>query len=163
MAQNVIGFNKKVTGSIVRINNATQYAVGDVVNGSNLIVPITFTSSRIADSHGWIVGGRCVSSHSGTTQPNFDLLLFSSSSGLQADNAAFNPGFGYMKDYLGRVRFQTWTSLTSEMFSDGFVETAINYIPVTGSKEIYGVPIAQNTYTPASEEEIQFSLDVEQY
>lgn len=163
MATFSIGANKKPQATITRINNTTQYAVGDVINGSNLTTPLNFTISREPDKPGWIVGGRCVTNGSVSTQPNIDLLLFDTSSGIAGDNSAFDPGSLFLDHYIGRIKFNSWNTLPNGAFSDASVETSVQFTPETGSQIIYGVPLAQNTYTPISAERLTFSLDVEQY
>lgn len=163
MVEVIVGQNIKSTGSIIRINNTTQYAVGDVINGSNLTTPIQFTVATAPGRSGWIIGGQAFTDKSGTTLPDIDMYLFRSTFTIPADNANVAFSTAQMKDYIGKVKFETWNSTGSHAQSDAEIINPIKFASEIGSKFIYGIPVAQNTYTPASAEELHFALDVEQY
>ncbi|KKS77124.1 MAG: hypothetical protein UV51_C0010G0029 [Candidatus Woesebacteria bacterium GW2011_GWC1_42_9] len=159
-----VGANASVAANITRATNTTQYAINDVMNGTDVTSMLAFAIASAADKGGWIVGGQMVSSNGGVaTPPNVDLLLFSSNFTIAADNAAFAPTFAQLQTYLGKIRFSTWVDRGAMGESDGSTESAFKFTPAAGTSTIYGVLVLQNTYTPASAETLQISINAEQY
>lgn len=157
------GVNTSSTVAITRAANTTQYAINDVMNNGADTTPLAFTLARANDLRGWVVGGLCVSGSNQATLPNIDLLLFSSTFTIAADNAAFAPTYAQMQTYLGKIRFSTWVARGVRSDSDGSVEQPFVFIPASGTQIVYGVPVMQNTYTPVSVENLQFSVNAERY
>ena len=160
----ISGSNVSRAVSITRAANATLYTINDVMNNGTDTTPLAFTTlARANDLRGWIVGGVCVSSAASATLPNIDLLLFSSTFTIVADNLAFAPTYAQMQTYLGKIRFSTWVSRGVRSDSDGSVEQPFIFVPAAGTRIVYGVPVMQNGYTPVSGETLQFSVNVDQY
>lgn len=159
----ITGANAGPSVTIVRAANTTTYAVNDVMNNGTDTTPLAFTVARANNLTGWIVGGNCVSNANQATLPNIDLLLYSSTFTIAGDNLAYAPTFAQEQTYLGKIRFSTWVARGVRSESDGAVETAFRFVPASGTQIIYGVPVMQNAYVPISSENLQFTIDAEQY
>lgn len=160
----MIGANASPSVSITRPANVTQYAVNDVMNNTTDTVPLIFSVASANNKRGWVIGGTVISSNGAAgTLPQIDLLLFSSTFTIAADNAAFAPTYAQMQTLLGRLRFNQFVNRGGISASPGSVETVFPFVPASGTTNIYGVALLQNTYTPASAETLQFVIFVEQY
>ena len=158
------GLNISSSVTITLGTTPTAYAINDVMNNGTNTTPLAFTLANANNLRGWCVGGVCVASTSPATLPNIDLLLFSSTFTIAADNAAFAPTFAQAQTYLGKIRFSTWVDRGATMAeSDGSIEQSFILIPATNTRIIYGVPVMQNAYTPGSSEQFQYTVFAEQY
>jgi len=142
--------------------DTTLYTIGDVVNANGVTIPVAFTAARANDTTGWVIGGKATSSAVGATLPQIDLLLFDATFAIAADNAVFAPSDAEILNYIGKVTFNSFTGYsTTASACDGTVKTPISFVPASGTRLIYGVPVILNGYTPVSGEIFSFSLDLE--
>ena len=159
----IIGSNVSVGVNITRPSNTTTYTINDVVNDSGT-TPLLFTNvGRATDIGGWVVSGMATSDAAQATLPNIDLMLFSSTFTIAADNAAFAPTNAQMATYLGKIRFSTWVNRGVRAESDGALENAFVFTPGSGTRDIHAVAVIQNAYVPVSAEIFRFTVNVEQY
>lgn len=159
-----VGSNLIVSVAITRPSNTTQYAVNDVMNNTTDTVPLIFSVALANNGIGWVVSANAITSNGAAgTLPQFDILLFSSTFTIAADNAAFAPTYAQMQTLLGRIRFNQFTNRGGIGSSPGSFETSFPFAAAAGTTNIYGVILLQNTYTPASAETLQFTIGVEQY
>ncbi len=182
---NTGGFTSRVTATMSRPADATQYAVGDIIANSgtaNLVVPISFTVARIEAGSGRITGCRCVvAAASGTiVLPAFDLLLFRpeanipfAAAGYPADNAVLNVTAAAMREQTAIMSFAStgWRNQAGGNTAAGdHVYQAVSllsrpYAPfkLTSGQAIVGLLQAQNTWNPgAVVNTFDFALDVDQ-
>ena len=160
----IVGGNLNVAVAITRAANTTQYAVNDVMNNSTDTIPLIYTVSRSLNKGGWVVSGKGISSNGAAgTLPSIDLLLFSSTFTIAADNAAFAPTYAQMQTLLGKITFPSWVNRGGISEADGNLTTPFIFSPASNTMIIYGVLLLQNTYTPASSETLQFLIGFEKY
>lgn len=184
----VSGSTPRVTATLTRAADATQYGIGDIIANSTTaasVVPITFTVARISGGSGRITGCRCtVEAASGTiVLPAFDLLLFRPETGIPfaaagypADNAVLNVSAAAMRDLVAVMSFSSsaWRNqaggLTaagpaiyqSVLLSSGRPFAPFNLASIP-STTVLGILQAQNTWNPgAVVQTIHFALDVDQ-
>jgi hypothetical protein len=98
---------KKISASVTRPNDTTQYAANDVwANGTP--AALSFTNVVNAnDGSNKIVKAMLVDSASQATKGQFDLWLFHTAPALDADNAAFTPTDAELANVVGILRFDT--------------------------------------------------------
>jgi hypothetical protein len=182
------GFTPRVTATLTRPSDATQYAIGDLIGNSgtaNLVVPISFTVARAAGGSGRITGARCVVAAASATivLPAFDLLLFRPESGIPfaaagypADNAALNVSAAAMAEKVGIMAFSAtgWrnqaggaTAAGPAVYQSVVLSSGRPYAPFNlascGGSVVLGLLQAQNTWNPgAVVQTISLALDVDQ-
>lgn len=152
-------FQKTAPVTITRPADTTAYAAGDVINGngSTSMIPITLNARE--DQNCWIVGGQCIDSVSQSSLA-FDVLFFSSSFTIAADNSAFAPSDSNLSDYyLGRVSFSTFVAYSVNSVADGVTATQKPIVITPNGQTIYAVIVATGSYTPASSEQITLKFD----
>lgn len=160
----VVGKSIKPRLIVKRPNNTTQYSIGDILS-NNSSTPLEFVIARSNNKSVFCVGGKATSEVSASTAPNISLLLFDSSFTIAADNNLLDLSggtTGSMSGWVGSVKFTTWNTISSSMYSEGDVSTPFVIIPSGGTQNIYGIPIFANTYTPAADEVFSFSLEIDQ-
>ena len=159
----IIGSNVSVGVNITRPSNTTTYTINDVVNDSGT-TPLLFTNvGRANDLGGWVLGGIATSNAAQATLPMIDLMLFSSTFTIAADNAAFAPTNAQMATYLGKIRLATWINRGVRSESDGTTANTFVFTPGSGTRDIYGVAVVQNAYVPVSAEIFRFTINAERY
>jgi len=182
------GFTPRVTATMTRPSDATQYAIGDMIANSQTaasVVPITFTVARAASGSGRISGVRgVVTAASGTiVLPAFDLLLFRpeanipfAAAGYPADNAALAISSAAYIEAVGIFAFSAtaWRNNAGGATAAGAViyqavplASARPYAPfnlvTTAGSTLLGILQAQNTWNPgAVAQQFDFALDVDQ-
>lgn len=161
---------RKITAAVTRPNDTTQYAVGDVI-AAGTPVPLTFTNVVLSNNgSNRIVKAMALDSAAQATKAQIDLYLFDTTLTVDADNAAFTPTDAELAKLVAIIRFDTF--VTGDATSgaggnavafgknlEGFQETPIR--AAVGSRTLYGVAVARNTYTPVADEVFTFTLWVE--
>lgn len=185
----VRGSTPRVTASLTRASDATQYSIGDIIANSTTaasVVPITFSSvARVSGGSGRITGCRCtVEAASGTiVLPAFDLLLFRPETGIPfaaagypADNAVLSVTAAAMRELVAVMSFSAtgWrnqaggaTAAGSGIYQSVLLASGRPFAPFNlasvPSANILGILQAQNTWNPgAVVQTIHFALDVDQ-
>lgn len=188
-ALQVIGNTPRLTGSVSRPADATQYSIGDILANSGTaasVVPITFTLTRTS---GRISGCRCVvtpaSGNLVITALDFDLLLFRpeasipfAAAGYPADNAALAITAAAMKELVGIFRFTSggWRNPAGALTAGvtGYqaqplyspTSTPRPYAPFnvvsTGASTLLGLIQMQGAWNPGNVvNALDFALDVD--
>jgi hypothetical protein len=183
---NAGGFTPRVTGSVIRPSDATQYAIGDMIcpTGSPG-VPISFSVARAVGGSGRITGIRCVvSAASGTiVLPAFDLLLFRPEANIPfaaasypIDNAALSVSAAAMAELVAIFPLSAtgWrnqaggaTAAGTGIYQSATLSSGRPYAPFNltscGGQVVLGLLQAQNTWNPgAVVNTISIALDVDQ-
>lgn len=154
---------KRVSDSITRPANTTQYAAADVISEVTTNDYFTFADvARPGILSGTIKRAILHSSANQATKLDGELWLFRESIGEKADNAAFAPSDAEMLTFIGKIDFATasWVAgtVTSGAGGNAYCETSPDLEFSTGSLNatkqpvIYGQLVARNTYTPISGE-----------
>lgn len=147
----------KQTVKIVRTTGTGSYSPGMVVNNSGSFKMLNFTfndsNERISK---YLLGGVLVSDNSSSLSTPFQLLLFNDNFTI-SDSASFNPNQDQMDGFLGSIVFDNWVGLVSNKFSEGKTIKPT----VVDAGDIYGVLIAQGSYTPINQETFLIKLDLE--
>lgn len=152
-------FQKTTPVTITRPSNTTAYAAGDVINGDGSTSMIPILLNARSDQNCWIVGGQVIDSVSQSSLA-FDVLFFSSSFAIAADNAAFDPSDSNLSAYyLGRVSFETFVAYASNSVADGVTATQKPIVVTPNGDTIYAVLVATGAYTPTSAEQITLKFD----
>lgn len=151
--------------AFTRPNNATQYAVGDVMAAGTaaMLQFSTFASNPVT-----IKGAMCIDSAAQATKPSIDLLLFEADqTDLDADNAAYTPTDAQMLTCVGYISFATGSFVAGDATAGANGNsvcqvTGLNLsVAPGGGHLIYAVPVARNTYTPVANEVFTFKLLIE--
>lgn len=142
---------KTSTISVTRPANTTQYTAGDVMGG-------LFTFSVAAGSSAFVRGAVFIDSAAEATKPEFDLFLFSAEPTVAADNAAFAPTDAEMLKCVEALVFLASNFKTAG--ANGVITRTGLDIPYTHvtDRNLYGVMVARNTYTPVSSEVFTLTL-----
>lgn len=166
------GFSKRVTTTLTRPADTTQYGAGDqVADSTSAPTAITFSGiGRTDGGTGLIVHALCIDSAAQATKPNFRLYLFSASPTMTNDNSAWAPTDAVLNTVIGCIEFSSWEVGTStagaggNCFALGVTPNggalSIPYQCVDGTTAIYGCLVERGTYTPVSGEIFKFSLGV---
>lgn len=157
---------KQVKGALNRPNNTTAYAAGEVIFGNAptgnqpkaLLLPEAVTSNGGA---GYIVSATLLDLAAQGTRLAADLLLFTEAPGTAfVDNDPFAPDAAYMEKFVGMVSFPA--NGAKDVGSYSLYSVAVNQAFVTkdDSKDLYGVLLARNAYTPIANERIIVQLNI---
>lgn len=145
--------------SITRPANTTAYAAGDVINADGATTPILLTYEQ-AYRFPFAINSHLISSNEAGT-PAIDVLFFSESFTIAADNAAFAPSDDQMKNFLGVISHSSWTAYSANKRSSAKPDAPIalpsQATPNTG---VYVVLVATSAYTPTSAEVITNKIDI---
>jgi hypothetical protein len=151
------------TASFVRPADTNQYAVGDLMANSTAagsVVPMQFDCSRIPAGSFYVHGARCRKSGTGTTASAFRLHLFLTEPTVaNGDNGAFSASAS--AGYIGAIDVAV-----NRAFSDGAAgggepfSRRVFAVKLTAGTIIYALQEANNTYTPASAEQFDWTLEV---
>ena len=144
---------------IIRPANTTQYTAGDVV-ADTVTRTLRFADVVLSPGSGGIVqSAMVIDSSAESTKPDLELYLFNANIVSQADNAAWAPTDTEMRACVG------WISLLSTSFktcgANGMIQSAdksLAFNCAVGSRDLFGVVVARNAYTPVSAEQFTFKL-----
>lgn len=155
--------SRTVDASFSRSNNTTPYAAGQVLgNGA----PLTFSGfcfDKLGSS--LILQATCVDEANQTTKPDLQLFLFDTAPTVFADAAAFAPVNADMERLVGIVSFPVANFIVANAGSGASgnvvcdaqnLGLAIN----TLSRDIYGVLVVRNAYTPIANEKFLIRMKV---
>jgi len=147
--------------SITRPSNTTAYSIGDVINADGATTPIAVLYPN-PQRNVFTLMSHLISSNEASA-PEVDVMFFSESFTIAADNAAFNPSDAQMKDYyLGKISHVTWVAFAANKLSDQKPDAPISFPEnVASGATVYVVLVARSAYTPISGEVITLKLDVD--
>lgn len=160
----------KLTQTIARPANTTDYAAGDVISEVTTNNHYEFTRSDDGNNQlkGSIDYARMTVASNQGTKPDLELWLFSLDIAEVADNAAFAPTDAEMLTLIDIIPFAVddwYVGLSGGGASGNIAQTKNNLgiiVPQT-SGSIYGQLVVRNIYTPIASEsftaEIIVTLD----
>lgn len=150
----------EVQDSITRLANATQYAVGDIISDHATTPTVggyyTFDMKTTAQGYGSVTFTDFTFHKSDPDQVSaaFTLLLFTTLPTLANldDNAACKITDAEFKECKGVVKFAAadWTNVITGDIQT--VSQTVGVVLASASSIVYGVLIADGTYTPGSGE-----------
>ncbi len=154
--------------SFARPADTTQYASGDLVANSTTagsVVPLQFTVSRLGVGNGVIRAARIFKDDETLTDAVFNLHLFSQAPEVSnGDNGAFAPTT--MANWIGVIPVDIATNgraSSTDSAGRGVPTVAINFdlwaINAT-ERRLYGLLEAGDTYTPASGETFNVTIEI---
>ena len=147
------------TQSVTRPNDTTQYGAGDVVSGTVSAVLNFGTDAAFGEIKSAILIDSVVA---GGTKPEMDLLLYSSSPTIAADNAAFAPTDAQAATLVAVIPFLA-ANFVAATSNGHIVSASVGDIPfVAPDRILYGVLVARNTYTPTALEVFTVALGIGQ-
>ena len=163
---------KTVTDSITRPNDTTQYAVGDVIAEVTTNDHFLFEKVCQAPRYSGLVSTATIfSSANQSTKLDANLFLFAVDIGEDADNATWTPTDAELLTCLGVINFPAadWVAGNVALGAGGNAMCQVRNIGLTfkNSKNasyddnrgvLYGVLVANNTYTPVANEVLTISL-----
>jgi hypothetical protein len=160
----------KITASVTRPSDTTAYAAGDALTDSTSApTKITFSNcGRYAGGSGKIINAILVDSAAQATKGQFELWLFDTSVTPDNDNAVFTPTDAECATLVGVFAFTTPFVGDATAGAGGncvYVTTPAAPIPFkcgAALKDLYGLVVVRNAYTPVSGEIFSFILVTDQ-
>ena len=164
----VSGKTTRVTATMTRPANTTQYAAGDQVSDSTSApTAITFADvATVNGGSGLIVDAVCIdSAYVAAALPNLRLYLFSGSPTPNNDNAAWAASDANALVLIGKIEFSAWEVSNAGAGAAGncaSFQRSINLPFKCGStvNDIYGLLVERGTYTPVSGESWTINLGI---
>lgn len=165
-----IGVSNVIESSITRPANATQYAAGDAVsNSTSAPVPLIFSDAvREEGGAGLVVSATIATNSNESTKPSLELWLFDTLPTAVNDNAAFVVSDADVINVVGVLIFDSWvqgtagTGGTMVGHGDWKDSAPAPFFRCAGGKDLYGLLVARNAYTPISGEIFHVKLGVAQ-
>jgi hypothetical protein len=158
-----------ITANFTRPNDTTAYAAGDAVTDSTSSpTKITFSNcARIANGTGRITGVHMVDSANQATKGVFELWVFDTSVTPDNDNSAFTPTDTECGTLVGIVPLNvvyvgdaTSGAGGNAVYYSGEIDRPFT---CTGStRDLYGLMVVRNAYTPVAQEVFTFRLQIDQ-
>lgn len=151
------------SANVTRPNNATPYAIGDVVNdGATPGARLNFTG--LPARGGEIRSAVCVSSAYVAVSPDLELWLFSSDiTDLDADNATWTPTDAQLATLVGVIAFPTASFKGGDLTAGagGNMACVVKDAGLVISQTaLYGVLVVRNAYVPVANEKFTVTLKV---
>lgn len=158
------GASFKVIGTVTKPNNNTIYSIRDVI-GTATTANITFANiARVNGGTGVIAKVRVVCDANQTTKPTFELWLFDTAPADVANNGAFAPSDAEM------LTVQAVIPLSTAYVGNAGAAAAGNCILISdtnlstfkcaaGSKNLIGVLVVTNAYTPVAADVFTVIID----
>lgn len=145
------------SATITRPNDTTQYAAGEVMTGTVAAVLQFGVNSMFGEIKSALLVDSIIA---GGTKPECDLLLYSESPDIAADNAAFAPTDAQSATLVASIPFLA-ANFKSATGNGHIVSANASGIPYTApDRVLYGVLIARNTYVPTALEVFTLKLGV---
>lgn len=149
--------------SYTRPADTNVYAAGDVFAQSTSAATIlTFAGIARESGGGAIIQGATLyDSSAQATKPDLELYLFDTSITMQNDNVAWAPSDSDMEKCLGVIYFAGGLFRTGS--GNGVIDQqgiAMSIACASTLKDIYGILVVRNGYTPTSGEKVGIRLHV---
>lgn len=142
---------KEVSASIIRPNNTTPYAAGDVIGtASNQI--LTFNNVPALDqNHATLLDARVLSNEAPATLPSLELWVFKVAPAAAADNTAWAVTDAELLNLVGIYPMaNTYVGLASGNHVQLAAPRAFPFNFPSGVNTLYGVLVVRNAYTPVA-------------
>ncbi len=163
------GARVAVNASFTRPADVTAYAAGDAVtNSTSAPTVITFTNCAAANAgSGIIIGATLIDSASQATKGIFELWLFDTTITPDNDNAVFTPTDAELATLVGVIPFDISYVGDATLGAGGnavYTASILNlpFVTGAGSRDLFGVIVARNAYTPVSAEVFTARLNIAQ-
>lgn len=157
-----------IKANLTRPADTTAYAAGDAVTDSTTApTALTFTGCAGQDGgSGLIIGALLQDSANQATKGQFELWLFTDSPTPDNDNALFTPTDAENRTLVCIIEFSAAFVGDATSGAGGncvYQATAINKAFRTDAddRELYGLLVVRNAYTPVSAERFDITLFVE--
>lgn len=157
--------SKTIEAAYTRPADTTAYAAGDVVaNSTSAATILTFSNmARALGLGGVIQNAALIMSTAAATKLSAELFLFDTAPTMQNDNAAFAPSDSELDKCLGVIVFDgTSTSNGARTTGNGCAivtgAISLSYQCAATAKDLYGVLVARNAYTPGNAETLRVRL-----
>ena len=159
------GITSVVTAKFTRPADTTQYTANDNV-GPNATTggPILFKDcARVVGGSGIIYSAMMFMSTDASTNPNFDLVLFDTTTlTIAADNAAGTITDGEVLNAVAAITFDGTTAANVATVGPNLIIKGTGlgqaFKCAAHTRDLYGVIVDRGGYTPASAEVIGFKL-----
>ena len=165
----ITGFTKVVTAAITRPADTTAYTAGDVVQTSTSThTPITFTdAARHIGGSGVLLDALLLDSACQTTKLDAELYLFDTTMTAPVDNAAWAPTDAIMATLVAIVDLGASPWVGDPTAGTGNVAYQVQnnnagFVCGASSRNLFGVLVARNAYTPVSGEVFTIRLKMAQ-
>lgn len=150
-----------VETTITRPADAVAYSAGDIIGtttdaGTSVSV-LTFVNVARANGIGGYVGSiMMIDSVNAATNIDADIFFFNTTLSQQADNVAFAATDAEMNTCIGVVSIvgTDGKESSTSIAYNGIMPSPgrIDFVPASGSRNIFAVIVVRNAYTPASGE-----------
>lgn len=161
----------QVVATITRPNDALAYAAGDAVtNSTSAPVTTTFAGcARYLGGSGLIATATLIDSANQATKGVFELWLFNGNSAPAPDNdnAVFTPTDAELANLVGVIQFNTafvgdaTAGAGGNAVYHGVLPTfQIPFICGSAVKDLYGLLVVRNAYTPVNLEAFTIILNI---
>lgn len=160
----------RVSASLTRPSNADAYAAGDVIAAVTTDDHFTFSGMGRDGKDlrsGSIDAAVLISSANQTTKLDGELWIFDTDIAEVGDNAAFAPTDAELDNLIGVIDFgvDDWKEGDATSGADGNAVNAKTGIQLPfkakdKNRELFGVLVARNAYTPVSAEEFTVILTI---
>lgn len=153
-----------VTATLTRPSDTNAYAAGDIVaNATSNASVITFSNcARILAGTGVVTAAVMIDSAAPVTKLDAELYLFSSSPATDDDNEALNISDSDALKLIGVIDFGGDPYVTGANCIYQQLGVNIMFECAAASKDLYGILVARNIYTPVSAEVFTIKLKVSQ-
>lgn len=158
-----------VNGSFTRPADTTAYAAGDVASDSTS-APTVITFTNVASQNnggGVIVSAELIDSANQATKGIFELWLFDTTVTPDNDNAVFTPTDAELATLVGVIPFDVSYVGDVTAGADGNAIYQAQHLNLpfkagASSRNLFGVLVVRNAYTPVSAESFVIRLAVAQ-
>jgi len=166
----ITGYTKVVTAAITRPNDTTAYTAGDsIADKTSAATLLTFTdAARHAGGSGVLLDALLVDSAAQTTKLDAELYLFDTTMTAPVDNAAWAPTDAILATLVAIVDFGSspWVGCPTAG-ADGNVAYQVQnnnagFVCGASSRDLFGVLVARNAYTPVALEVLTIRLKIAQ-
>jgi hypothetical protein len=161
----------KVTDTLIRPEDTTQYTAGDMVaDSTSAPTANVLAGAALANGRGGTIRAvTLIDSAKLATAGDFEIWFFDAAYTLANDNAAFAPTDAVAKKAQAIVSLPGSGSIVGNAGADAagnrvYQKTGIDkdFKCATGSKDLWWALVVRNAYTPVSAEEFTLIVDVEQ-
>jgi len=143
----------RITDTIRRPGNTTQYTIGDVITN---VASCPFQFRYITPEDGLpvlLTDAFMISNNVPATAGSFYLLLYRTSFMSAADNAPFTPTLSQHLDLIGIVSLDTALKTANHTYYKQAANVRMILTPDPVRDKVYAFLIAANAYVPAANEQ----------
>lgn len=167
MSLKTVGHSKTIDLALLRPNNTTQYAAGDVVEATGA-AQFVFPVGRVEGGSGVVVDALLTDSANQALKGQFELWLFDAVvAAHEADNVAFTPTDDDLLNLVGVLEFLIPFEGDATVGAGGNVifPSTRTFLPmgfkcIALSANLHGTLVVRNAYTPVAFEIFSIRLNV---